>query len=326
MTRTAAMADIETVRRLSEECCNWGRWGDDDQLGTLNHVQPEDIVAAARLVQTGRVISLSIPLDANGPQHPGSGRFNPIHLMSVDGRDFMAGSGTSEERDRRRGYLQNADSVLILPLQAATQWDGLAHVFFEQKMYNGYPASNVSSGGAHRNGVSIAVNRCVGRGVLLDLPACAGVPYLEPGHAISATELDAACAALGVTVGRGDFLLLRTGALARVRERGSWDDYAGGDAPGLGLDSARWFHEHEVAAVATDTWDAEVRPNETPDVAVPLHIICLVHMGLWLGEIFDLEELGEACAAEQRHDFFFAAQPLKITGGVGSPINPVAVL
>ena len=321
----AVTPNIDTVRELAKRYCNWGRWGDDDQLGTLNHVHPEDIAAAAGLIRSGAVLSLSIPLDDQGPQHPGSGRFNPIHFMSIDGRDFMSGPGTPEERDRRRGYLQNADGVLILPLQSGTQWDGLAHVFFEQQMYNGFSAGQVTSRGAQRNGVSAAADRIVGRGVLLDLPAAHGVQYLEPGYAITGQDLEAACEAQGVPVRRGDFVLVRTGALARVRERGAWEDYAGGDAPGMGLDSVPWIADHEIAGLATDLWDVEVRPAETPDVTQPLHILFIVQLGLWLGEIFDLEALAERCREEQRYEFFFAAQPLVITGGVGSPINPIAI-
>jgi kynurenine formamidase len=321
----AVTPNIDTVRELAKRYCNWGRWGDDDQLGTLNHVHPEDIVAAAGLIRSGAVVSLSIPLDDRGPQHAGSGRFNPIHFMSIDGRDFMSGPGTPEERDRRRGYLQNADGVLILPLQSGTQWDGLAHVFFEQQMYNGFSAGQVTSRGAQRNGVSAAADRIVGRGVLLDLPAALGVPYLAPGYAITGHDLDGACELQGVTVRRGDFVLVRTGALARVRERGAWEDYAGGDAPGMGLDSVPWVSDHEIAGLATDLWDVEVRPAETPDVAQPLHILFIVQLGLWLGEIFDLEVLAERCREEKRYEFFFAAQPLVITGGVGSPINPIAI-
>lgn len=320
-----ATPDIDTVRSLGREVSNWGRWGDSDEVGTLNHIQPQDIVEAARLVRTGKVFSLSIPFDDRGPQRPGSGRSNPIHLMSVDGRDFMSGSGTAEERDVRRKYLQNADDVVIMPLQSATQWDGLAHVFFEQKMYNGYSASHVNSAGAQRNSVTKAADRMVGRGVLLDLPRALGVDRLQPGHPIGRTELDQACETQQVSVGRGDFLLLRTGAMCAVAERGDWGDYAGGPAPGLGLDSVTWLHEREVAGVAIDTWDAEVRPAQTPDVAVPVHIVLLVHMGLWLGEIFDLEQVARHCEDTNVSEFLFVAPPLCITGAIGSPLNPLAI-
>ena len=135
-----------------------------------------------------------------------------------------------------------------------------------------------------------------------------------------------ACRHHGVEVRRGDFVLIRTGSIARVRERSGWADYAGGDAPGLGLESVPWIAEHEIAAVAIDTWDVEVRPAETPDVAQPVHILVLVMLGLWIGEIYDLEALAIRCAALGRHEFLFAAPPLPVTGGIGSPINPQAIL
>lgn len=317
--------DISTVRALFERYSNWGRWGDDDQLGTLNHTGPEQVAAAGALIRTGEVLSLSVPFDADGPQHAGSGRFNPIHLMTVTGRDHMSGKGTPAERDRRRKYLQNADDVLILPLQSGTQWDGLAHVFFEQRMYNGFSADHVTSSGARRNAVDAAVEKIVGRGVLLDLPRALDVPYLEPGRPIGARDLEVARALAGVDMAEGDFVLVRTGALVRVAERGEWGDYAAGPAPGLGLDGAGWLHEHRVAGVATDTWSVEVIPAETPDVETPVHILLIVAMGLWLGEIFDLERLADRCAEQGRHEFFFAAQPLRVTGAIGSPINPLAI-
>jgi kynurenine formamidase len=320
----STVPSIDTVRELAAQYCNWGRWGPDDELGTLNHLRPEHRVAAAGLVRTGDVLSLAIPLGDDGPQHAGSGRFNPIHLMRYTGRDFTAPG--SAERDPRRGYLQNADDVLILPLQAATQWDGLAHVFFDQQMYNGYSAADVSSSGARRLAVTNGTDRMVGRGVLLDLPAALGIPYLEPGRPIGAAELEAARVHHGVEVGAGDFVLVRTGHIARARERGEWGDYAGGPAPGLGLESVPWIADRSIAGLATDTWSVEAVPAQTPDVTCPVHILLIVMLGLWVGEIFDLEALAARCAIDGRYDFLFLAPPLPVTGGIGSPINPQAVL
>ena len=135
-----------------------------------------------------------------------------------------------------------------------------------------------------------------GRGVLLDVARSRGVDVLEPGFAIGGDELEQCARDQGVEVGVGDIVLVRTGQVGEVRRRGAWQDYAGGSAPGLGLSSAPWLREHDVAAVATDTWGMEVLPNETADVFQPMHIILIVHMGLWVGEIFDLEQLGSRCA------------------------------
>lgn len=320
-----AEPDITDVRKLCERHRNWGRWGPDDQRGTLNHVSAESIVAAARLVLSGRVISMALPFDEAGPQNGGFNRFNPIHLMTRDGADVMAGTAVRDFYGGNDRHFRGTDDLVIMPLQSGTQWDSLAHVVFEERIYNGYGASEVTSRGALRNAVTNACDGMVGRGVLLDVPASRGARWLEPGTAIGADDLQRAADAEGVTVGRGDFLFVRTGAMARARGAGSWGDYAGGPAPGLGLQSVDWIADREVAAVATDTWGMEVLPNETPDVFQPLHIVFIVHMGLWVGEIYDLDPLATDCAADGTYDFLFCGPPLPFSRAVGSPVNPIAV-
>jgi kynurenine formamidase len=316
---------IDTVREIATRCSNWGRWGPDDQLGTLNHIRPANVVAAAGLVRDGRVLSLSIPVDDTGPQTGGFGRFNPIHLMIRDGNGAITGSTVRDFYGGRDRWIRGTDDLLIMPLQSGTQWDALGHIVFENRIYNGYDASAVGSRGATVNDIAVARDKVVGRGVLLDIPRTRGVPWLEPGEPIHVADLEAAEEAQGVRVGRGDIVLIRTGQMAQCRQAGSWGSYAGGEAPGLALDTAPWIYDRELAAVAGDTWGLEVLPNETPDVFQPLHIILIVHTGLLMGEIFDLEALADDCAADGRYEFLFSAVPLPITGGVGSPVNPVAI-
>jgi kynurenine formamidase len=290
--------NIDTVRDYIAKYSNWGRWGVGDQLGTLNFVTDEIRRRAAGLARTGRTISMALPYDDKGPQTGGFNRFNPIHLMTRDGADEGAGTMVRDFYGGNFRHFGAADDLVILPLQCGTQWDSLAHVFFEGKMYNGYPASEVSSKGARKNAITNAVTAPVGRGVLLDLPQAKGVEWLEPGYAITGDDLDEAAAREGVTVQTGDFVQVRTGAMARVRAEGSWGGYAAGAAPGLGLAAVPWVHERQVASVATDTWGMEVLPNETPDVFQPLHILLLVHQGLLIGEIWDLEDIAADCAAD----------------------------
>lgn len=245
--------NIDTVRDLSARHRNWGRWGDDDQRGTLDHVTPQDVVAAARLVRRGRVISLAVPYDENGPQRGTSNRFNPIRVMTRDGADALAGTSVRDFYGGTDRHFRGTDDMVIMPLQCGTQWGALSHVVFENKIYNGYGADRVSSKGALVNDVTNAANSMVGRGVLLDVPRSEGLALLEPGTAIDAAMLDRAAASAGVEVRRGDHLFVRTGAMAKVASDGDWGDYAGGPAPGLGLGSVDWIAEREVAAVATDT-------------------------------------------------------------------------
>ncbi len=316
---------IDTVRQLAERCSNWGRWGPDDELGTLNHILDSDVVAASSLVRSGRVFSLAIPLDENGPQTGGFGRFNPIHLMIRDGNAAATGTVVRDFYGGRDRWIRGTDDLLILPLQSGTQWDSLAHIVFDNRIYNGYDATMVGSKGALRNDIANARDRVVGRGVLLDVARSRGRTWLEPGDQIHVEDLEACASSQGVTVGRGDIVLIRTGQIAQCRAEGTWGAYAGGPAPGLALDAATWIFDHELAAIATDTWGMEVLPNQTSDVFQPLHIILIVHTGLLVGEIFDLEGLADDCAADGRYEFLFTAPPLPITGGVGSPVNPLAI-
>lgn len=315
--------DVQTVRELTKRYSNWGRWGDEDQRGTLNNVMPEDVVRAASLVRSGRRISLALPFDADGPQTGGFGRFNPIHLMFRDGGDIATGTIVDDFYGGRDRHIRGTDDLIIMPLQSGTQWDALAHIMADGRMYNGFPSERVTSKGATANDVTGAKDSMVGRGVLLDIARHQGVEELDPGRAITSADLDACAAAQGVTVGRGDFLLVRTGQLGA--RRGNWGDYAGGSAPGIGLDAVPWVAQRNLAGLATDTWGMEVLPNETPDVFQPLHCIFIVGMGLWIGEIFDLEQLGADCADDGIYEFFFCAPPLPISRAVGSPVNPMAI-
>ena len=317
------MADDRSIlKTYIDRYSNWGRWGADDEIGTLNLVGPEQVRAAAALVRAGRTVSLTLPFDLNLPQD-GKFRINPLLVMSATGTDHVAG-----RQDPLPGTfgpangIGFADDYTVMPNQAGTQWDALSHVFYQGRMYNDRDAAEVDSHGALHNGVENYTGRIVMRGVLLDVARQRGVASLEPGEAISGDELDAVAAAEGVEIRRGDAVLVRTGFLGA--RRGAWGDYAGGGAPGLSLYSVPWFAEHEIAAVATDTWGAEVRPNEI-DQFQPFHIVALTHMGLAIGEIFELDALAEDCAADGVYEFFFVASPLPITGAVGSPVSALAI-
>ena len=316
------MTDI--LDEYCERFRNWGKWGPDDQRGTANYLTPDKVARAAALVRTGQVISLALPYDAAGPQAGAVGRFNPIHLMLRTGSDHALGVQQPGGRPRPRGF-GGADDIVIMPLQSGTQWDALAHIHRHGKMWNGYDSALVTAAGATKNGIEHLRASLVGRGVLLDVARFKGLLSLERGYPITSDDLEGTAARQGVSVGEGDIVLVRTGELGRCLREGDWNGYAGGDAPGLSFYTAPWLYERRIAALATDTWGVEVRPNELPDSFQPLHLVAIVHMGLILGEIFALEELGDACAADGVYEFFFAGPPLPFTGAVGSALNPVAI-
>jgi kynurenine formamidase len=314
----------QDLREAAEKYKNWGRWGPADEIGTLNYTRAEDIVAAARLVRKGKVISLALNFDNSGPQgakskYPSLGRINPLHTMLRTGTD--AYSGVLDHRGIRA-----ADDMVVMPLQCGTQWDGLGHVFYENNMWNGYDCREVTSNGAQKCGIEKTKNKMVGRGVFLDVARTLGKRWLDDGYAITCADLDRTAAKQGVTVKRGDYVIVRTGQMEAKLEAGSWDGYPGGDAPGFGFETLEWIKRTELAALASDTWGCEVRPNETePGINQPWHWITIPLMGMTMGEIFYVKELAEDCAADGVYEFLFVAPALPITGAVGSPTNPLAI-
>lgn len=208
-----------------------------------------------------------------------------------------------------------------MPNQSGTQRDALCHIFFEGQLWNGRSAALVTANGAAANAITSYVDRIAMRGVLLDVARNKGVEALEPGYAVGVDDLEATAATAGVALRKGDAVLVRTGFLGA--RRGRWGDCAGGPAPGLSLHTAPWLHRHQVAAIVSDTWGIEVRPNEV-GLFQPLHIVALVRMGLAFGEIFDLDALARDCAGDGVYECFFVAPPLPITGAAGAPVSALA--
>lgn len=309
---------LEEIEAMALECRNWGKWGPDDELGTLNYVTPDLVMKAAQLVKEGRTFPLAIPLGMDGPQNGSRGRFNPIHLMRHDGAD--AYSGLRDETG-----IRSADDWLIMPLQAATHWDALSHIFYKNKMWNGYDPREVFSWGARKCGIEKTPAKFAGRGVLLDIPRFKKIEALEDGTPVTPEDLDRVAAAQKITVGRGDFLIVRTGQLEAYLKRGSWGNYAGGDAPGLSFETAKWLNDKQVAAVATDTWGCEVRPNDSPGISQPWHWVVIPNMGLTMGEIFYLKDLADDCDGDKTYEFLFVAPALPVKGAVGAPTVPMAL-
>ena len=303
---------MSDFRQLGKQLSNWGRWGDDDERGTVNLITPERIVAASALVKRGAIFDLGIPFDGNGPQ-PGGLRINPVRLMSE--------TGANQEFP---GAFHYADDYVFMPLQSASQWDGLAHVFYDDHLYNGFPSTDVGPHGAKHCSIDKLAKGIVGRGVLLDIARLKGVDWLEGGYVITPQDLDAAAERQGVEVGSGDIVLFRTGWRTKfVTERDAAAFMAG--EPGLGLACCEWLHAKEVAVVASDNWAIEVLPGEIDTELLPVHMVLIRDMGMTLGEILDLDELAADCEADGVWEFLLTAPPIKFSAAVGSPINPLAI-
>jgi kynurenine formamidase len=316
---------------VAKRVSNWGRWGDDDQLGTLNLIDQAARLRGVASVRQGRAFSLGLPMsEAEGIQMGFiKGRVNPARSM------ICVNSPLTDDPH----WIASSEDVVTFALQCATHWDGLAHVSYGAgtegaRLYNGFAASEVTEAGAAKLGIHL-VGSLISRGLLLDVPRAKGVEILEPGYPITPDDLDAACALGGLTVTAGDVVLVRTGQPAHLALPGrpglgsadpvrdlvayTWP------APGLTVATAEWFSERDVAAVATDTMVLEVYPCEEEDLYLPVHLLHLVEMGMTQGQNWFLDELADACAADGRYDFLLDATPLPFTNALGSPVNPVAL-
>ncbi len=283
------------IEAAARRCSNRGRWGVDDVLGTLNFLDEAKRRDGAALVRRGATFSLAQPFDADGPQTGWRRRTNPVHTMLDTGLDAERGT-----QGFPHGF-GGADDVVFMPLQASTQWDGLGHVFDHGQAYNGRRAGDVvTSEGDLVTGIEKAAAAIAGRGVLLDVGRALGTDgQLPDGFAIRAEHLEATIAAQDVSarVGRGDLLLVRTGRLPAPAGR------AGTATPADPRPASRsppptGCTAREIAGIATDTWGFEVRPNEFDDAFQPLHQVVIPHIGLFVGEMWDLDALAADCAVD----------------------------
>jgi kynurenine formamidase len=303
----------DELKDLAKRVSNWGRWGGDDQRGTLHFITPDSVRRGAAAVRRGETFPLSIPYDEDGPQTGAiPGRINPKRTVLMANTAF-----TGDPSD-----FTTSDDLVEMGVQAATHWDALAHVGYERLLYNNTPDAVVTQeAGAARLGIE-HYGPIVTRGILLDIARLTGVDYFEDNYAIDGDDLAAAEEEAGVSVESGDVLLVRTGQMEWLR-RGDKQRF-NDPSPGLGVGAIEYMHDKEVAAVATDTLVFEVWPCEDPAVMLPVHMIDLRDMGLVQGQLWHLDELAADCAADGVYEFLLAATPLPITHAVGGPVAPTA--
>lgn len=298
---------------LARKVSNWGRWGDEDERGTLNLLTSEAVRRGVASVRAGRRFSLALALSSDGPQAGlVPGRDNPTHTV------FAVNEATTGDPDA----FCTSDDRLDVALQSATHWDALAHVSQGGQLYNGFPADSVTGEGAARCGID-KIGPIAGRGVLLDIARARAVDRLDPGHALTVEDLEAAEDLAATTVEPGDLLLLRTGQMQHFHA-GDRVAYAF-PSPGPSMATAVWFRERDIAAVATDNLTFEVFPGEREDLFLPVHLLHLVHMGLTQGQNFDLEALAADCADDGQYTFLLEATPEPVAGGIGGLVTPVVI-
>jgi kynurenine formamidase len=305
----------QTVAEFDALCAplsNWGRWGVDDELGTVNLLTEQRAATAAVRVRHGRVVALGRVLrTAPAPDNP-----QPLlHLMKSSGESAPALGGA------------HASDWLGLAYHgsATTHLDAHSHQFWNGQMYNGRPAADVSTrAGASSGSVEVLARGLVGRGVLVDMPRALGREWLEPGEGIGPDDLDRAAAAQGVAIGAGDLVLVRTGRDARAAQMGVLDPLRQG-GPGLVMQCLAWLSRHDVAVLGSDVQSDVMQPEGAPH-PMPIHAGALAVLGLPLLDNLILEELSRTCAQLQTWEFLLTVAPLALRRATGSPVNPLAVL
>ncbi len=311
--KKVSLAEFDAIY---ESVKNWGKWGPDDELGTLNYITPEHVRRAAGLVRSGRQVSMEIPINTvAGPDNPNQA----IHFMTM-GHDI----------DLKSHGLGFALDFMAMACHGDchTHVDALCHISYKGLTYGGRPALEVvNSQGATALDIANIGNGLVGRGVLLDIPRFRGVKWLEPGEAVTRAELEACEKAQGVEIGEGDIFVYRTGHHRRRLELGAWDNSwppVGEGKAGLHVDTVPWMHERHMAAFLPDG-DGEAVPSTVEGMLYPIHPLQITAMGMLTADSLQFEDLAKACEEEGRFEFMVVGLPLRLPGGTGSPWNPIAI-
>ena len=301
-TSTVSRAEFD---RWMESISNWGRWGEDDELGTLNLVTPAKSKAAVALVQEG--VTVSMALDLNTVQD--ALNQNPFRHSVATGKFSGHDVAGDDYGVQYHGF-------------AHSHIDGLPHFAHKGKLYNGFGFDTIKPTGATKLGIHNLKNGIVSRAVLVDMAWFKEADFLEPGTAITVADLEAWEEKTGVTVGSGDVLLVRTGRWERVRQKGQWNFLEA--AAGMHASVAQWLKARDVALIGCDGV-SDVMPSGVEGLANPLHELVLVGLGMRILDNLNLDDVAQAAKARNRWEFLFVGAPLRVVGGTGSPLNPLAV-
>ena len=287
---------------------NWGRWGREDQRGTLNLITDETVRQSSTLVRSGRRVSLGRTIKPGGTEpNP------PLH--------FMISSGDSSPA---HGFGGATDWFgLAFHGHSVTHLDAPSHIFWDGKTFNGLDAGRVTTArGAQVGSVELAANGIIARAVLADIPRHRGVARISGSEPIFSDELDSCLKSEGVQVHTGDVLLVRTG---RDVAPATTDPHESGSVhPGLHAECLQWLHSHDISMLGADVAQ-EVQPSGYDDLVFPLHAVAIVAIGLWLIDNLFLEDLASACGDFGTWEFLFLLAPLRLKNTTGSPVNPIAV-
>jgi kynurenine formamidase len=314
MVQPARPISPQDFDSLFDELKNWGRWGQEDQRGALNLITQEKRVAATKYIQDGFTVSGALPL----AKRPGPFNSNPVQHHMTRAGDLVSSKGYGVALD----FFSMSSHGM-----SDTHLDALCHIFYNGQMYNGFSSAEVTSAGARVNTIESGQDGIIGRGVLLDIPRSIGKEWLEPGEAIYPEDLERVEEMQSVHVEEGDILLIYTGRNLRLQHKAPWNPRE--ELAGLHGTSMRWVYERGVAVLGCDGI-SDVIPSGlegvgSPIAGRPVHLLALPAMGVHLIDNCDLEAIAQASRERNRWNFYFVIAPLKLNGGTGCPVNPVAI-
>ena len=301
---------------------NWGKWGPDDEVGSLNYLTQAEVLRGVASVRSGKTFTLQIQMGnpAGDPVWPGRSQARRLNVM--DKGHYLCGKGP-----KFPGEGEYADDMMIMYLQGSTQYDALGHVWYGDQLWNGYDARSTIGGLDKASVLPIAERGVVGRGVLIDMARYRGKDVLDPGETFTHHDLLAAAEMQGARIEKRDILVIRTGWIGSFYKRDQAEFYRNFVEPGLTYspELVEWFHRMEIPNLVTDTIANEVTVDPVSGVALPLHNALMRNMGVTLTEIAQLDPLAADCAEDKQWAFLYTAAPLKVVNGSGAPVNPVVI-
>lgn len=307
---------------LKDSPKNWGKWGPDDEVGSLNYLTSAEVLRGIAAVRKGKVFTLQVKMGdpAGDPLWPG--RTQPTRVNLLDKGHYLCGKATHFPGDP-----EFSDDMLIMSLQGSTQYDALGHAWCGDQLWNGFDARSTAGRMDKASVLPIAERGVVGRGTLIDIARHRGKPFLDRGETFTHEDVLAAAKAQHVTIEKHDILVIRTGWIGSFYKRPREEFFHDYLEPGLTYSPALvdWFHDNEIPNLVTDTMANEVTIDPVTGVALPLHNALMRNLGVTFTEITQLDQLADDCASDGQWTFLYAAAPLKIVGGTGAPVNPIVV-
>ena len=307
---------------LADAPSNWGKWGPDDEVGSLNYLDREAVLRGAAEIKSGKTFTLQVQMGNPQGDPVWPGRTGAVRYNVMDKGHYLGGKGVNFP-----GGLEYADDVMIMYLQGSSQYDALGHTWYGDKIWNGKSADSTTGGLDYASVCALAERGVVGRGILIDIAKYRGKAVLERGETFDHNDLMAAAKAQGTEIRKRDILLVRTGWIGSFYSTPREEFYKDFIEPGLTYspELVQWFADMEIPNLITDTIANEVTTDPVSGVVLPLHAALMCRLGVVFTEIIALDALAKDCADDGQYTFLYTAAPLKVVRGTGAPVNPIVI-